>query len=134
MNGIQSGVWKFQDKGKEKEVSKWVLTDVEVVKNGEEPHDWDDEKRAGGVWGVSSNTDPDDKDLKPEDVHFYPPDEKPEANFKPVGKWRVQARKTFPPESVTKRSLSPVPDRKEEKPKESRRVGKLQLPGAFSGK
>mmetsp|Transcript_40360 Transcript_40360/g.97456 ORF Transcript_40360/g.97456 Transcript_40360/m.97456 type:complete len:545 (-) Transcript_40360:52-1686(-) len=133
---IPNGVWKFKDKEAEKKANKWIPTDVEVVKNGEEPSDWNEEGRTSGVWGVSAKTDPDDKDLKPADVHFYPPDEEPEEDFKPVGKWRVQARKSWPPAAVG-RSLSPKkqPERESEiAAKEARRVGKLQLPGAFSGK
>ncbi|CAJ1954371.1 unnamed protein product [Cylindrotheca closterium] len=132
--GATNGVWKFKDKDAERKASKWIPANVEVVKNGEEAHDWNDDGRPNGVWGVSAKTDPDDKDLKPTDVHFYPPDEKPEEDFKPVGKWRVTPRSSFPPTSVS-RSLSPMPDSKEEAAaKEARKVGKLQLPGAFSGK
>lgn len=133
-SNVTNGVWKFKDKEAEKKASKWIPMDVEVVKNGEELPDWNDDKRPSGVWGVSAKSDPNDKDLKPADVHFYPPGVEPEEDFKPIGNWRVQARKNWPPMSVS-RSLSPAPNyNSEAAAKEARKVGKLVLPGAFGGK
>jgi len=131
---IAKGVWKWsKPENKPKDSESWMPSTVEMFEDGSEPHDWDDNKQHG-VWGVSPNVDG-KVNSKPSDVWFYPPNEKVDKDFKPIGKWRPSTKDkpewSYPPKPVRK-----IEDKREFKRFEPTRgsVGKLRVPSFFKNK
>ena len=128
---IAKGTWKWsKPENKPNDAETWMPSHVELYENGDEPHDWDD-KKTHGDWGVNPDAEP--GHTKPSDLWFYPPGEKPDEDFEPIGKWRpskklLKTEWSWPPKSVGK-----VSDTREFKEFQSpvRRVGKLKIPGIF---
>jgi len=132
---IAKGIWKWsKPENKPKDSEAWVPSKVELYEDGNEPHDWDD-NQTNGVWGV--NPDVDAKvNTKPSDLWFYPPNEKPDEGFEPIGKWRpskkvVKEVWSYPPKSVGR-----VEDKRQFKEFERspNSVGKLRMPSFFKNK
>lgn len=128
---IAKGVWKWsKSENKPDDAESWIPSKVDMYENGNEPHDWD-EKQSNGVWGVNPGVDA-NSNTKPTDLWFYPPNEKPDEGFEPLGKWRPKkAEWSYPPKSIGK-----VEDKRKFKEftRTENSVGKLRMPSFFKGK
>ena len=132
---IAKGIWKWsKPENKPKDSEAWVPSNVELYEDGNEPHDWDD-NQTNGVWGVNPNVDA-KVNTKPSDLWFYPPNEKTDEGFEPIGKWRpskklVKEVWSYPPKSVGR-----VEDKRQFKEFERSQnsVGKLRMPSFFKNK
>jgi hypothetical protein len=132
---IAKGIWKWSKQEKNPEDSEsWMPSNVELYEDGNEPHDWDD-KQTNGVWGV--NPDVDAKvNTRPSDLWFYPPNEKTDEGFEPIGKWRPSKKSEKEEWSYPPKSVGRVEDKREFKEFERSQnsVGKLRMPSFYKGK
>jgi len=134
---IAKGTWKFpEDKSKPKGSDTWVPTYVQLDLDGsvnvckdDESNLNNDPEKPCGVWGLSPSNDA--NAANPSDLWFYPPDEEMDDGFQPIGKWKMMKESLWPPKSI-----SHVVDRRQFKQYKGslNNVGKLKMPGFFSGK
>ena len=128
---VAKGIWKIPTAASTDDASdKWVPTDVQMYEAGDEPYDWND-KTPNGLWGLDPNINP-KEEPKPSDLWFYPPGEKTVEGFEPLGRWRLPAKKTWPPRSVDQLETPNLDFEPNSPQKAPRKVGKLKVPGRFS--
>ena len=128
---VAKGIWKWSNpENKPEDAESWIPSKVDMCETGNEPPDWHDDEEQG-VWGVNPNAD-ENEYTKPTDIWFYPPNEKPDEGFVPIGKWRPRKREwSYPPKPIGK-----VEDKRKFKEftRSQNKVGKLRIPSFYKGK
>eukprot|EP00980_Cylindrotheca_fusiformis_P000169 scaffold26_cov117-Cylindrotheca_fusiformis.AAC.10 len=122
------GVWKFPSAGTTDPSENWIPADVEIFEVDKKPQDWLDDS-TNGVWGLDGPVDS-NKGKEAPDLVFYPPNEKTEEGFEPLGVWRLPQKQTWPPRRVAKLVSPDMAWGGSPQPKK-RSVGKLTVPDIF---